>query len=183
MTLDGDPRWRRLQDRETTCASCGKPHRGLFDLGALQPYYWQAGLESSTNYLSEDFCVTNGEHFFVRCVLLIPIIGSDGQSLGYGSWSSLSQQNFESYMDTFDGGEQGRLGPWFGWFANRLPGYPDPLNLKCSVQPRDGRQRPTITLEPTEHPLAVDQRNGITFDRLLELYALNGHDLRAALTD
>ena len=80
--------------------------------------------------------------------------------------------------DSFDSGDQGRLGPWFGWFSNRLKGYPETLNLKCQVRPRSGRQRPLIELEPTEHPLAVEQRDGITIDRLLEIYSLNGHDLR-----
>jgi len=44
------------------------------------------------------------------------------------------------------------------------------------VHPQEGRQRPYIELEATDHPLAIEQRAGITFDRLLDLYALNGHD-------
>jgi hypothetical protein len=40
-----------------------------------------------------------------------------------------------------------------------------------------------IELEPTDHPLAVEQRDGITFDRVLEIYALHGHDLRTVLSD
>jgi len=52
--------------------------------------------------------------------------------------------------------------------------------LKCHVLPQEGRQRPLVRLEATDHPLAVEQQTGITFDRLLELYALNGHDLSAA---
>ncbi len=125
----------------------------------------------------------DGEHFFVRCVLLVPIVAASGDRFGFGVWSTLSKQNFTLYVDTFDGGEQGGLGPWFGWFSNRLKGYPDTLNLKCRVMPRDGRERPLVELEPTAHPLAVEQRDGITFDRLLEIYALNGHDLRGALSD
>jgi hypothetical protein len=38
-------------------------------------------------------------------------------------------------------------------------------------------------LGPTAHPLAMDQRDGISFDRILELYALNGHDIRAVLSE
>ncbi len=98
-------------------------------------------------------------------------------------WSSLSKDNFDLYLKTFDSGEQGSLGPWFGWFSNRLLDYPETLSLKCQVHPRDGRIRPWIKLEPTEHPLAIEQQQGITFDRILELYALSGHDLRSALTD
>jgi len=48
--------------------------------------------------------------------------------------------------------------------------------------PQAARQRPFIELEPTDHPLAVEQRSGITFDRLLELYAINGHDMRKSFT-
>jgi hypothetical protein len=90
-------------------------------------------------------------------------------------------RNFHIYLDAFDAGGRDDLGPWFGWFFNRLPGYPDSLNLKCQLYPQANRQRPRIELEPTDHPLAVEQLKGITFDRLLEIYALSGHDLRAAL--
>ncbi|WP_308294565.1 hypothetical protein [Streptomyces sp. RKAG290] len=30
-------------------------------------------------------------------------------------------------------------------------------------------RRPLIELEPTDHPLAVEQRNGITLDRVREI--------------
>lgn len=73
--------------------------------------------------------------------------------------------------------------PWFGWFSNRLIDYPDTINLKCHVYLQQQQQRPFIELEPTDHPLAVEQRDGITFDRLLEIYAINGHDIRAALAE
>jgi hypothetical protein len=29
----------------------------------------------------------------------------------------------------------------------------------------------------------VEQRSGISLDRLLDIYAVNGHDIRAALAD
>ena len=100
---------------------------------------------------------------------------------GYGVWSSLSRDSFERYAETFDSGEQAGLGPWFGWFSNSLKGYPDTFGLKCQVHPRDDRQRPCIEVEPSDHPLSIDQREGITFDRLLDLYAANGHDIRPSL--
>jgi hypothetical protein len=66
------------------------------------------------------------------------------------------------------------MGPWFGWFSNRLRPYPDTLNLKCQVHPKDGRQRPWIEIESTDHPLAQEYVNGITYERLLEIYEANG---------
>ena len=192
LSLDADPRWRRLHDRTWTCPECGVPHGGLFDLASGKPDSWEgndqdkalnATAATSRHFLSEDFCVRNGEDHFVRCVLEIPVVGGGGKLFAYGVWSSLSAKNFSTYVETFDSGEQGSLGPWFSWFSNRLKGYPDTLNLKCQVHPRNGRQRPWVELEPTDHPLAVEQRDGVTLDRILEIYAFNGHDFRRLLVD
>lgn len=189
--LSSDPRWRRMWERPWRCVSCEGEHKGVFDLACAKPDLFpgseeaapNSALDLDGNFLSEDFCVLDGQHFFVRAVLELPIIGVDGEQFGYGVWATLSRENFERYVETFDSGEQGGMGPWFGWFSNRLKGYPETLSLKCRVHPASGRQRPRIELEPTEHPLALEQRNGITFDRLLEIYATNGHDIRRSLTD
>ena len=186
-----DPRWKRLHNRDWTCPCCGQKHAGLFDIAYVRPEQWTGSEDyrpnsearAASHILTEDFCVLEGEHYFVRCVLELPIAGAPSERFGFGVWSTLSQKNFDLYVESFDSGVQEHLGPWFGWFSNRLFDYPDTLNLKCQVHLRDGRIRPWIELEPTEHPLAVEQRQGITFDRILELYALSGHDLRSALTD
>jgi hypothetical protein len=189
--LSHDPRWRRLWERPWRCSACEGEHQGIFDLVCGKPDHWpgseekapNSALDLTGNFLSEDFCVLAGEHFFVRAVLELPIVGGQGKRFGFGVWSTLSRENFERYVETFDGGEQDSMGPWFGWFSNRLKGYPETLNLKCQVHPVSGRQRPRIELEATEHPLAIEQQHQITFDRLLELYALHGHDIRRSLTD
>lgn len=191
VSLASDPRWRRLHSAARRCSVCGEIHRGVFDLAFAKPEQWPESEEkvansevlTSSHFLSEDFCVREGTDQFVRCVLEIPILGSGGQLFAYGVWSSLSDRNFRIYRDGFDTGVYENDGPWFGWFSSHLKGYPDTRNLKCQVHPRPGRKRPWIELEPTEHPLAVEQQRGITFDRLLELYALNGHDIRQDLMD
>ena len=40
-----------------------------------------------------------------------------------------------------------------------LKPYPDTMNLKSRVHLRNHGHRPTIELEPTDHPLALEQRN------------------------
>jgi hypothetical protein len=180
-----DARWKRVLGRRWLCRTCGEEHDGLFDLACGKPDPWSGSEEKKPNsetshtrhFLSEDFCVLDGEHFFVRCVLFLPLKGTEGQSFGIGVWSTLSEKNFERYRETFDSGEQGELGPWFGWFSNRLEGYPDTLNLKCQVHPRAGRLRPWIEITAADHPLAAEQREGITFDRLAVILALYGHAL------
>jgi hypothetical protein len=179
-----DERWERLRDHAWTCAECGESHRGILDLGAARPDQWQdsapalpnSAVAGSSHCLTGDFCILQGQHYFVRCLLSLPLIGNArGEQFSFGVWSSLSPKNFQIYLDTFDDGEQGSLGPWFGWFSNRLAGYPNTLNLKCRVHPQGGRQRPWIELEPTGHPLAVESREGVTYERLLEIYKAHGH--------
>ena len=191
MTIDlsDDPRWRRLHDNTWVCPCCGERHGGLFDIAmqrpgacdAEQPVQPNGALDPAGNFLSEDFCVVDGEHFFVRCLLQLPLVGAPDGYFGWGCWSSLARDNFDLYVETFDSDDQGALGPWFGWFSNTLPGYPETFALKCQVHPQDNRQRPLIELEPSDHPLSQEQQHGITLDRILELYALTGHDMRDAL--
>jgi hypothetical protein len=192
MTIDlnDDPRWQRLHDREWVCPCCGESHGGLFDValdrpGACasdQPRQPNSALDGSDNILTDDFCVVDGEHYFARCILMLPIVGAPNSHFGWGVWSSLSKENFDRYVETFDSHEQGGLGPWFGWFSNHLQGYPETFGLKCQVFPQDDKQRPLIELEATDHPLSLEQRNGITLDRILDIYAEYGHDMRDALS-
>jgi Uncharacterized protein conserved in bacteria (DUF2199) len=125
--LANDPRWRRLWNRPWSCAVCGETHQGLMDLVCPIPAHWtgteekapNGALDLSGNFLSEDFCVLEGRHFFVRATLQLLIRGSGGQQFGFGVWTTLSRENFERYIETFDNGEQDGLGPWFGSIQKR----------------------------------------------------------------
>lgn len=49
------------------------------------------------------------------------------------------------------------------------------LNLKTNLHTQPVGRRPTIELEPTDHPLAVEQRSGITHARVRKLAELTLH--------
>jgi Uncharacterized protein conserved in bacteria (DUF2199) len=59
--------------------------------------------------------------------------------------------------------------------SNWIKGYPEPVAIKCNLHIRAGNLRPRIELEPTDYPLAIEQRNGITLDRVKEIAAASGH--------
>ena len=59
-------------------------------------------------------------------------------------------------------------GPFFGWLSNVFPNYPATLNLKTLVHVR-AEVRAAIELEQTDHPLAIEQREGISMDRVREI--------------
>jgi hypothetical protein len=151
------------------CKTCNEWHEGLPTLGYPEPDL-ATGVPLAERaqrlFLNSDFCVIDDAHFFVRCVLRLPIIGTDSE-FGWGIWSSLSEPNFMRYQD-FVGEDRSTLGTMFGYMCNRLPHYPDTINLKLSLQPRNRELRPIATLEPTDHPLAVEQREGIALEKVLE---------------
>lgn len=157
-------------------------HSGMFDLTARFPYVWDGpddcepngALRTDGNFLSEDFCVIGGEHFFVRSRFIIPVHGFE-EPIGFGVWSTLSRRNFDVYVGAFDDGDYADWGPWTGYFSNQLDVFGDTLNQPCWVQPRPDRCRPLLALDDEAHPLAAAQKHGITADRVLEICASYGH--------
>jgi hypothetical protein len=73
----------------------------------------------------------------------------------------------------FDELQRGDVGePW-----TELPCYPSTISLKTRVHLRNNGVRPFVELEPTDHPLAVEQRTGITAARVAEIYSRLEHRL------
>lgn len=64
-----------------------------------------------------------------------------------------------------------------GWLSTELPFFSDTLSLKAALHTRPIGQRPFIELEPTDHPLAVEQHTGITMERARHLAELLEHQL------
>jgi len=84
-------------------------------------------------------------------------------------WISASKQNLLRARDLWDDPLRAKEPAYFGWLCNSIPGYPETLDLKTMVHTRPVGQRPLIELEPTEHPLAVEQPRGITLNRVREI--------------
>jgi hypothetical protein len=182
MALSDTELLRRLHEAPWRCATCDLEHHGLFDLGSAAPDPWPHQRSPSgppfdpNNFLSDDFCVIEARDFFIRGVLPIEVAGTD-ETFSFGVWSSLSEKNFRRYVSTFnDDPPLQEEAPWFGWFCNELKGFPSTHGLACDVWLRGGRQRPVLRLRESDHPLAVAQRDGISLRRLLDIYALNGHE-------
>jgi hypothetical protein len=92
-----------------------------------------------------------------------------------GAWVSLSKKNFQRMFELWHDPKLLSEPPYFGWLSNSIDPYPETLNLKTSVSSRVITQRPFIALEATAHPLAVEQRNGISIDRVQEMAELRLH--------
>jgi hypothetical protein len=127
--------------------------------------------------LTSDTCIVDQEFFFVRGCLDIHV-HHVAEPFSWGVWCSLSKPNFDQYLLCFDEPKRSHIGPFFGWLSAELPLYPSTENLKTMVHLRDDNLRPYIELEPTDHPLAVEQRDGISVDRVAEIIAHLTHRQR-----
>jgi hypothetical protein len=151
------------------CATCDEEHDGLPDLGCEHPDPYLEVPEperAARTTLSADLCVVrgeDGEHCFIRGVIILPVIGQD-ERFSIGAWVSQSRANYDRYATGV------ATAPTFGWLVSRLSHCGETtFLLKTRVHFRPGGLRPSIELEPTEHELAVEQRRGITLARAWEI--------------
>jgi len=160
------------------CRSCGQYHPELpLFYRTEAPAYWSKELEGDPDSgLDEDLCVIKGEHFFVQGNINIPIIGEDA-FFSWGVWVSLSDKNFRRTVELWTTRGRESEPPYFGWLSTDLPVYAPhgTVSLKTNVHTQPVGVRPTIELEPTDHPLAVEQRSGITRDRIRDIAQLVLH--------
>jgi hypothetical protein len=160
-----------------TCSTCGRPHEGIPTFGAEAPsrYYAVPKHEREARCsLGTDDCVIDERAFFVRGSIEIPVHGSP-EPFAWGVWASLSKESFAKLVAVYDQKQRSHVGPFFGWLNASLRPYPETANLKTMVHLRNNGIRPAIEVEPTDHPLAVEQREGISADRLAEIYRIIVH--------
>jgi hypothetical protein len=151
------------------CTICGQEHHDLPHLGTDYPAQWWHIPETERArraQLTADTCVIDGRDHLVRGVIELPVLDS-GQTFGFGVWVSQQREHFFTYLQN-PGSD--RIGPFFGWLCTHISYYAEAtLLLKTRAHFRTGGLRPFIELEPTDHPLAVDQRSGITLARAWEI--------------
>jgi len=170
-----------LEDLRWKCHSCEEWHTGpCLDFSYGAPVYWGADEDEANQpgpldadqlprtYLDEDLCIIDGEHFFVRGLIQLLIIGT-AETFGWGVWGSLSRENFVKLLLQFDDPKRIELPPMFSWLSNQIDEYEDTLNLKMYLHIREPGERPTFELEPTDHPLSQEYQHGITPERVKEI--------------
>lgn len=155
------------------CRCCGKYHNELpMSYGSPVPDYCYdvpSEEQESRIEMNEDLCIIDDEYFFIRGCIEIPVRDGEGPFI-WDVWVSLSEGNFHKTNDYLEvEGREQKLEPMFGWLSTSIPCYPETINLKTMVHTRSVGVRPYIELEPTEHPLAIEQREGITIERIKQI--------------
>jgi hypothetical protein len=153
--------------------------------GAAAPALWftiPEGEREARALLSSDLCLIDEQHGFIVGNLELPVLDSD-ERFSWDVWVSLSLPNFKRAFQLWEQPERVSEPPYFGWLSTSLPGYPETLHLKTMIHTREVGRRPWVELEPTDHPLAVEQRQGITLARVREIAELVLHGPQHSSTD
>jgi hypothetical protein len=116
--------------------------------------------------LTKDLCIIKGRDFFVHGVIEIPVHDYEYE-FGWGVWVSHKKENFEAYREHFDTAD---IGPFFGWLCTAIDYFLEStVELKTMAHYRGEGLRPRIVLEESEHPLFIQQRNGISLSKAWEI--------------
>lgn len=165
-------------DHTWICACCGQSHDTLpMAYGPHPPDNWFAIPEAERDllsFLTDDVCVIYDAEYYIRGCLEIPVTGST-QHFEWGVWVSVSRDSLIHMLDRWTAEIAEDEPPRFGWLTTWIKGYPEPHEIRCHVVLRSGALRPLIQLEPTDYPLAVEQHQGITLDRVKDIAATMLH--------
>ncbi|GAA5069715.1 DUF2199 domain-containing protein [Lysobacter panacisoli] len=118
--------------------------------------------------LTADQCVVDEKAFFIRGHIEILVHGQS-EPLAFSVWSSLSERSFLHMSERWRCADRADDPPYFGWLSTDIAVYPDTINLKLSVQSRAPGLVPLFTVAPSDHPLSLEQRQGISEARWHEI--------------
>lgn len=169
-----------MSDFEFECTRCSEIHKGIPTFGAECPITVlqvpEEQRESRVD-LGTDDCVIDGKKFYVKGSIEIPVVGFSDPFI-WGSWVSLSEESYQEFIECFDQDSRSHVGPFVGWHCCDFAVYEkECTSLEAQIYLRDNGIRPSIKIKPTDHPLAVEQKNGITRDRLIQIYEQMMHGI------
>jgi hypothetical protein len=155
------------------CATCKQFHSGLptsYAADSPDSYAWLKESEREQRaVLGSDQCIIDDEAYFLRGLIEIPILGFEDKFL-WGVWARIWKGDFDEISEHWETpGREGLIGPYKGRLNNRLSGYQDTLNLKCTIRIEPVGSRPLFYIDEPDHPLAQEQRKGISLERIQQI--------------
>ena len=154
------------------CSCCGQIYERLpLCFGSDYPdHYFSVPPEEREQRieLKESLCVVDGEHFFHRGRLTIPITDYT-ENLVFNVWTSLSAANFNIRMRLWNDPNRMSHEPYFGWLQTIVPSYGNTINIKTIAIEQEVGLIPEIRSIEESHALTIDQQNGIKYERATEI--------------
>lgn len=158
------------------CSGCGKEHAELpLSFAADYPDNYARLSRNDREarcIIGSDQCIIDQAQFYIRGCLEIPIQNTT-QVFLWGLWASIWERDFDEISDRWQSrGRENSTGPYKGRLANSLSIYAPTANLRLTIHVQPVGQRPLFAIDDLEHPLSLEQKNGITIGKAREYACL-----------
>jgi hypothetical protein len=160
-------------DNEFLCPVCGETHAlsYRFSPDVKAPVAILAVPEDERTeriVLSLDQCVIDNTSFFLRGRIPIPVHGREEPFI-WGVWAEVSPKNFLRAHELWHVPGRESTPPFAGYLNNEIPLYGNTIDLEVDVQTQVVGRRPSFFVRDATHPIATEQRDGISLERVGEI--------------
>ena len=98
----------------------------------------------------------------------MPIHGLE-EPFVWGVWAEVSPKSFIRANEIWSVPGRETEPPFPGWLNSELPLFGDTINLELSVYTQVVGRRPQFKVVDLDHPLALEQRDGITMQQVEQI--------------
>jgi hypothetical protein len=157
------------------CAICEQEHELLEPFFSRPDVIFAMSAEEKNDRVMEndDICALHGEdggadRYFIRCTLPVQLLDAPETS-AWGLWAEVSEEDSVTIWNAWDDPEQNRIPPMRARVANRIPGYPDTIDLPVVLKLTGPTTRPQLSFTPdARHPFAAECVAGVCAHRVTE---------------
>ena len=155
------------------CSRCGEFHERLpLSYGSPAPdlcFQIPQRERQKRLQLTSNRCVIDNRHFFILGRIETPVVDV-GETFAWVVWVSLSNDDFMRMSELGEKPGRENEPSIMGLLETSLPCYGTfPRGMGVRVRIRPVGQLPRLELEAADHPLAIEQRTGITLARVQQI--------------
>jgi len=152
------------------CSKCGLYHKEIpMAYGADAPYQYSLIPENERANrctLTQDQCIIDNEQYFIRGQLELIVEGKT-DNFSWNVWVNVNEQDFNRMSELWEDKNRILEKPYSGNIDTHLESYPETLGLPVRLITRHVGYVPKIELFESNHPLYLEQENGITMERVI----------------
>jgi len=155
------------------CSTCDGEHELLDPSFSRPDVIFAMTPEQKMNRVLEnkDICALRGEgsapdRVFVRCTLPVQLLDVPGTCC-WGLWAEVSVDDSVVIWNAWNDPEQDKIPSMQARIANRIPGYPDTIDLPVLLRLTGPTTRPELSLTADSlHPFARECLAGVCIHRV-----------------
>ena len=152
------------------CSKCGLYHKEIpMAYGADAPYSYFLISEDEREQrctLTNDQCIIDNKFYFIKGRIELSV-EKDPDNFCWNVWILVSENDFERMSELWNDENRILEKPYVGKLASQLEPYPQTLDLTVIIITQKVGNVPKIELTECDHPLYLEQENGINMDRVI----------------